>query len=42
MLCEKATDSVAVPLDGSVWSNDQTGCVPLGAEIVTLICEPDR
>jgi hypothetical protein len=42
MLGENAIDSVAVPPAGSVCANDQTGCVPLGAEIVTLIREPGR
>src|SRR3954454_18615431 len=35
-----ATDEV--PLGGSVSLNDQVGCVPLGAAIVTLIREPAR
>jgi hypothetical protein len=39
---ENATDSVAVPVGGSVSPNDQIGWVPFGAAIVTLIREPAR
>ena len=42
MLGEKAIDSLAVPPSGSVCANDQIGCVPFGAEIVTLMREPAR
>src|ERR1700681_2148914 len=42
MLCEKTIDSVAVLPSGCVWLNDQIGCVPLGAAIVTLTREPAR
>ena len=35
MLGEKAIDSFAVVPAGSVWLNAHTGCVPLGAAIVT-------
>jgi hypothetical protein len=42
MLGEKAIDSVAVVPAGCVWLNDQIGCVPLGAAMVTLMREPAR
>jgi hypothetical protein len=42
MVGENAIDSVAVPVDGCVSSNDQIGCVPFGAAIVTFIREPVR
>lgn len=42
MLDENATDSVAVPVAGCVWPNDQIGCAPFGAAIVTLMREPTR
>jgi len=42
MLDEKAIDSVAVVPAGCVWLNDQIGCDPLGAAIVTLMREPAR
>ena len=42
MLGEKAIDSFAVLPSGCVWPNDQIGCVPLGAAIVTLMREPAR
>src|SRR5579872_674413 len=38
---EMATDTVAVPV-GTGWANAHTGCVPLGAEIVTRMREPAR
>ena len=41
MFLEKATDMFAVPF-GSVWPNDQTGCVPFGAAIVRRMREPLR
>ncbi len=41
MLFENWIDTRAVP-DGSVWPNDHTGWVPLGAEIVTRMREPER
>src|ERR1700736_4293599 len=42
MLGEKAIDSVAVVPAGCVWLNDHSGCVPLGAAIVTLMRAPAR
>ena len=42
MVGENATDSVALPVAGCVSPNDQIGCVPFGAAIVTLIREPRR
>jgi hypothetical protein len=38
---ENAIDTFAAPF-GSVYLNDQTGCVPFGAEIVMRIREPAR
>ena len=38
---DEAIETVAVPL-GTVWSNDHTGWVPLGAEIVTRMRDPAR
>jgi hypothetical protein len=38
---DSATATVAVPL-GCVWLNDQIGCVPFGAAIVTRMREPAR
>jgi hypothetical protein len=38
---EWAMLTVPVP-DGSVWLNDQTGCVPFGAEIVMRMRDPAR
>jgi hypothetical protein len=38
---EWAMLTVAVP-DGRDWLKDHTGCVPLGAEIVTRMREPAR
>ena len=35
-----AIDTLAVVPSGWVWPNDQMGCVPLGAEIVTLDLPP--
>ena len=37
-----AIDTLAVLPSGCVWLNDQIGCVPFGAEIVTLMREPAR
>ena len=42
MLGEKAIDTLAVPPSGCVWPNDQIGCVPFGAAIVTLMRDPAR
>jgi hypothetical protein len=42
VLGENAIESLAVPSSGCVCANDHTGCVPLGAEIVTLMREPLR
>src|SRR5262249_43763783 len=37
-----AIDTSAVVPSGFAWLNDHTGCVPFGAEIVTLMREPAR
>jgi hypothetical protein len=42
MLEENATDSAAVVPAGWVWPKAHTGCVPLGALIVTRMREPGR
>ncbi len=38
---EKLTETVAAPA-GAVRLKDHTGCVPLGAEIVTRMRDPAR